>query len=792
MDDSTSTASFEDLGSLDPSNAKSAKDLGRVKVSPEALTLPGCDGADICYVLRQIEWTGKTTELCRSSEPIAGVLTQNSDESDADVKPVLEIVTIRTGTPPPGMSPPPGMNPPPGMSGRHNHEPKDSFQTERTSMEIHSTYLKDALHAVVGYYPEAHLNGATIKLPAPYRVLVHHRAALACYKVNQPRTHDEVRASTTSKHIDVLLGFLERTLGDAIREEEQRHQAPLPTATFGMLWLLFKPGSVVYAKHNNMWTPFVVSRVDEDIQRPGSAPSMRIICWHITSSASVANQLTRAMFDFWIERFSNEESIGKLPVVPARFFRGADGNTDPAEVAEKQVRLGKRVWELLKTPTYAAYHGELVDKQTRGGAAFCRDDGSYADRGLTGSMTGRVIVDCEGYTRFASTCPTNRRFRSAREPFDYGPDRPQPPLPPWDHLPYFAPRCACRACQGRAPSRRSGDAAADDDHHHHYHDHHHHDANANAELGPFAEFRDLDPRTAAAPPRSELYYLVLSKVVAGFVPGARRWAHFDVERLREIRFDREAFRHLVLDDDVKQTVRALAGRFFAGGGGGTGSGTGGGRSVAPWPSDFVKNKGQGRIFLLHGSPGVGKTCTAECVAELTRRPLLALTSGDLAAHSFMVEENLSYFLRLGERFGAIVLIDEADVYLEARRMSDLDRNGLVSIFLRALEYYRGVLLLTTNRVQSFDAAFTSRIHVTLHYRALTDARRERIWTSGFDRLERDSGGRARAGVAAREYALGAAEVRALRWNGREIRNALQTAVALAEAEAEADGRGGGG
>lgn len=30
----------------------------------------------------------------------------------------------------------------------------------------------------------------------------------------------------------------------------------------------------------------------------------------------------------------------------------------------------------------------------------------------------------------------------------------------------------------------------------------------------------------------------------------------------------------------------------------------------PWSADFVKGKGAGLIFLLHGKPGVGKTCTA--------------------------------------------------------------------------------------------------------------------------------------------------------------------------------------
>ena len=110
-------------------------------------------------------------------------------------------------------------------------------------------------------------------------------------------------------------------------------------------------------------------------------------------------------------------------------------------------------------------------------------------------------------------------------------------------------------------------------------------------------------------------------------------------------------------------------------------------------------------------------------------------------------------------------------------------------FLRALEYYRGVLFLTSNRVDTFDTAFTSRIHVALHYKALSDADREKIWLNGFERLERDSAGKVHVSVATREYAYESNDVRSLRWNGREIRNALQTAVALAEAEALEDGVG---
>jgi replication-associated recombination protein RarA len=278
----------------------------------------------------------------------------------------------------------------------------------------------------------------------------------------------------------------------------------------------------------------------------------------------------------------------------------------------------------------------------------------------------------------------------------------------------------------------------------------------------------------------------MTKVMPAFLLGERHWGHVDLTHVHPIRHDREAFRQLVLDDHTKRTIRALIGKFSTTAGADDNE-DGAHRLVSPWGNDFVKNKGEGRIFLLHGSPGVGKTCTAECVAELTRRPLLSLTSGDLGVDPLTVERSLSYFLELGQRYGALVLLDEADVYLERRAASDVQRNGLVSVFLRALEYYSGVLFLTTNRVRAFDSAFTSRVHVALHYGDLTDEHRERIWANAFERLDRESAGRVHVSVAAREFAYQSAEVRRLKWNGREIRNAMQTALALAESEAEEHG-----
>ena len=67
-----------------------------------------------------------------------------------------------------------------------------------------------------------------------------------------------------------------------------------------------------------------------------------------------------------------------------------------------------------------------------------------------------------------------------------------------------------------------------------------------------------------------------------------------------------------------------------------------------------------------------------CVAEYVRRPLLKLACGDIGDDAITAEENLDQLFRRARAWGAILLIDEADVYLERRITQDLKRNALVS------------------------------------------------------------------------------------------------------------------
>lgn len=152
-------------------------------------------------------------------------------------------------------------------------------------------------------------------------------------------------------------------------------------------------------------------------------------------------------------------------------------------------------------------------------------------------------------------------------------------------------------------------------------------------------------------------------------------------------------------------------------------------------ADLIHRKGNGLIILLHGGPGTGKTFTAESVAEIAQKPLFCVTCGDIGTKPEQVEKYLESVLYLGKTWGCVVLIDEAEVFLEQRSLDNLERNALVSVFLRVLEYYEGILILTTNRVGTFDEAFKSRILLSLHYEKLTKGQRQKIWRGFIKHLE---------------------------------------------------------
>lgn len=126
--------------------------------------------------------------------------------------------------------------------------------------------------------------------------------------------------------------------------------------------------------------------------------------------------------------------------------------------------------------------------------------------------------------------------------------------------------------------------------------------------------------------------------------------------------------------------------------------------------------------------------------------------------------------------------------VKSKRESRVDLMCDVLVFLRLLEYYSGILFLTTNRVGTLDSAFRSRIHVSLYYPPLTCTQAVQIFKNNLERLKKLN--EDRLDIQQPVIKFNAKQLIGyfskkwddFRWNGRQIRNAFQTAVALAEFE----------
>ncbi|RPA89098.1 P-loop containing nucleoside triphosphate hydrolase protein [Choiromyces venosus 120613-1] len=209
--------------------------------------------------------------------------------------------------------------------------------------------------------------------------------------------------------------------------------------------------------------------------------------------------------------------------------------------------------------------------------------------------------------------------------------------------------------------------------------------------------------------------LLCVSTIHGFVLSRKVWEKIRVEKLKPTCWQEDPMEEIAMDESVKKAIRnlLLSPLFFGGG----------------VSTEMLGNKGKGFVVLLHGPTGTGKTVTVESIAEHLKRPLYVLAGGELGSTSEEVNKKLGDALDLAFRWKAITLIEEADIFLQPRSREDIFRNNLASSFHRNLEYFQGVLFITTNRLErgTVDKALFSRAHVVIKYNYLGPDGRRKVW-----------------------------------------------------------------
>ncbi|KAI0550012.1 P-loop containing nucleoside triphosphate hydrolase protein [Xylaria curta] len=189
--------------------------------------------------------------------------------------------------------------------------------------------------------------------------------------------------------------------------------------------------------------------------------------------------------------------------------------------------------------------------------------------------------------------------------------------------------------------------------------------------------------------------------------------------------------------------------------------------------DSIDRGNQGGLsILLHGNPGTGKTFTAECLAARHGIPLYKITCADLSTDLDALKKRLQETCLRAANWKALLLLDEADMFVQTRDMQDLHES-------------EALLFITSGRVDRLDQALESRITMPIHLPDLSFEVQQSIWKDLIWRLENPSPDQKKVWERFIKFDLEAAEGGVYTtMNGRQIKTCITAALTLARLENE--------
>ncbi|KAI9150607.1 ATPase family AAA domain-containing protein [Paramyrothecium foliicola] len=559
---------------------------------------------------------------------------------------------------------------------------------------------------------------------------------------------------TRIEHLRLLIDFVKVDLSYHIDLHRDSKAGNLEKVLFEDLWYLYEPGDIVLFRnqgHDQLCKVYAVTGGQQRKRAPNKNETMEksLLNRADREDKKDATIMTGLGYGTWspliidyyilefdghlvgpkdarhqIKYYSGERKITDLPAYPLRFRK------DRAEITEKLIKRGQKY---ISSYGHKSYHGMT-----------CPLDPLQTPEDLRGD----VFIDFNDYYRGNSSLKPTLGVLHRTNP-DIAEVEEDAKNAMW----YF--------CDHEVDQRATERFMS---------------------LQP-----DLEPVELVSYQHSADTLQLLPYRVPAYNFRSRKYVQLDIDVVAEIDKSDEArdrgFEDLIIPDSHRNLLTALVKTQVKD------STSTLGPKIAATQLDIVRGKGQGLIILLHGPPGSGKTSTAETLAAHSRRPLYPITCGDLGTTPEKVEIALMEHTERAQRWGCILLLDEADVFLSRRDWRDTNHNALVSVFLRQLEYYSGILFLTTNRVGVIDEAFKSRIHVSLAYPTIRLPETMDIWAGILTRIEKDNKTAAikikfdrTALLTFAKNHYNSHKSTGTAWNGRQIRNAFQLAIALGHHE----------
>jgi SpoVK/Ycf46/Vps4 family AAA+-type ATPase len=144
--------------------------------------------------------------------------------------------------------------------------------------------------------------------------------------------------------------------------------------------------------------------------------------------------------------------------------------------------------------------------------------------------------------------------------------------------------------------------------------------------------------------------------------------------------------------------------------------------------EALKARGHGHL-CFYGAPGTGKTALGEHIAQALERPLMVKQASDLMSkYVGETEQRMAAMFREAESEKAVLLLDEADSFLQDRRGAQRTYEVTeVNEMLQGMERFRGIFICTTNLMDRLDQAALRRFAFKIRFKPLTAAQRETMF-----------------------------------------------------------------
>ncbi|CAL8578347.1 hypothetical protein XPA_004136 [Xanthoria parietina] len=629
----------------------------------------------------------------------------------------------------------------------------------RRTLEIRSPPFVELLRILSYSNVDLPASDDLLSLKEPLFTLLHTRPRLVEWLESaQLDSQDEAHVQA-QEHTKLILNFLENECEDLVKMQNDLDSWATAGVGGGIkyehVWLLYAPGSVVFSKDNGEYEAFVVESIRGCQRHQPSYNSrfthstLEITCWSIDYDGEIFG---RVWSTHYVAPFEGSKEISSLELVPEGFVLDSDS------VKKALVERGSQFWA-LQGQCFREYTGEVWSTHTSDDPIRVMVDHLTYQR----RMDWPIEIDRKrGPADAQSKNWRENRFSRGRigrrESFDYSPPSP--------------PRRRVRRARSRIIRAHGDDGDCSPDrgmNQGQYEEAYERVVCDRPPQAVDAFFKKYDVLETGTQP-DDMVKLLCPQIVHGYCLRDKVWKKLNVTQLRPVNFRKNAWERLVLDEEYKDIVQAMVSSYV---------------DKTAGIDDLIAGKGAGLVTLLHGPPGTGKTLTAECVAESFGKPLYQVTCGEIGTYAARLEERLGEIFEDAVTWGAILVLDEADVFLQERDYENLERNALVSIFLRTLEYFNGILFLTTNRVGTFDQAFQSRIHITLGLPILDQPRRTEVWTIFLQELAKSQKLSPSELANLQSQAVSTWSRQAL--NGRQIRNSVRTALLVAEKKKETVG-----